>query len=255
MMKSIQAHILVAEDSPTQAERLQQLLESTGYEVAVVSNGQQALMYLEQHSPSLILSDILMPEMDGYQLCRTLKSNPQWCDIPVILLTTLSEPEDIVKGLECGADNFILKPYEDENLLNRIEYALLNRRMKDQSRARMGLEINLYGKNYHLASDRLQILNLLLATYESALQKSRELEKANRELREATETIRTLKKLIPICAGCKKIRDDLGYWHQLESFLHTHADFNFTHGLCPTCAQKTVKELEAFKRSRNNGQD
>src|SRR6185503_16287206 len=118
--------ILVVEDSPTQAERLRYILEQHNYSVSVAQNGKQALTLLSQHKPTLVISDIMMPEVDGYQLCQQIKTNESLKDIPVILLTSLSDPKDVIRGLECRADNFITKPYDEEYLLSRIHYILAN---------------------------------------------------------------------------------------------------------------------------------
>lgn len=104
--------VLIVEDNPTQAFLLQRLLKKSGYTVSVACNGVEALAHLQENIPSLVISDILMPEMDGYELCRKIKTQDGLKRIPVMLLTQLSEPKDIIKGLECGADNFVTKPYD-----------------------------------------------------------------------------------------------------------------------------------------------
>src|SRR3990170_9014172 len=118
--------ILVVEDSPTQAEQLKHILEQHDYSVSVANNGKEALSLINKHKPTIVISDIIMPEMDGYQLCRQIKADENLTNIPVILLTSLSDPEDIVRGLECGADNFITKPYDEKYLLSRIQYILIS---------------------------------------------------------------------------------------------------------------------------------
>ncbi|MEJ5365777.1 MAG: response regulator [Desulfosoma sp.] len=231
-------HILVVEDSLTQAVRLQGLLEHNGYRVTTAADGAEALSLLERMTPTLVISDIVMPGMDGYELCRRIKSEPKTTDIPVILVTQLSEPEDILKGLECGADNFITKPYEENFLLSRIQYILINRRLRTKVCTDMGLEVFFANRRHFITSDRIQILDLLFSTYESALQKARELERANKKLQEALETIKTLQGILPICAGCKKIRDESGEWQSLERYIGDRSEAKFSHGLCPDCAKK-----------------
>jgi signal transduction histidine kinase len=167
--------ILIVEDSPTQALQLQYILEQHNYRVSVATNGQDALACLHQHKPTIVVSDILMPEMNGYQLCQQIKTDANLADVPVILLTSLSDPRDVIKGLECGADNFIVKPYDEDFLLSRIQYILANQRVRLIERTQMGLEIFFAGQTYFITSDRLQILNLLLSTYETAVQKNRQL--------------------------------------------------------------------------------
>src|SRR6188768_2558173 len=100
--------ILVVEDSQTQAMRLQYMLERHDYRVTTVPNGREAIAAIAALRPTLVITDINMPEMDGYELCRRIKDDPELKLMPVILLTSLSDPKDILKGLECGADNFVV---------------------------------------------------------------------------------------------------------------------------------------------------
>ncbi len=120
--KNSSINILIAEDSRTQADQLGFLLEEHGFEVTIAANGKQALRAAQANKPDLIISDIVMPEMDGYELCKAIKSDEKLQDIPVILVTTLSDSQDVIRGLECGADNFIRKPYDERYLLSRINY-------------------------------------------------------------------------------------------------------------------------------------
>ena len=175
--------ILIVEDSPTQAERLKYILEKNHYPYVCAHDGREAIAVMADRLPSLVISDIVMPEMDGYHLCRHLKQDPRSQDVPVILLTSLSDPIDVVKGLECGADNFIFKPYEEDYLLSRISYILANRHLRETENTRMGVEIYFAGRRFFITSDRLQILNLLLSTYETAVERNRELAHARDDLR------------------------------------------------------------------------
>ena len=177
--------ILVAEDSATQALSLQYLLEQQGYRVTLCENGRLALAEAKRRKPTLVISDIVMPEMDGYTLCRSFKSDADLNDVPFLLVTTLNDPEDVLRGLEAGADSFILKPYDDPFLLNRVNFVLLHRRLRQTDRAEMGVEISFKGRSHFITSDRLQILNLLLSTYEAAIQRNDELRRSEEELREA----------------------------------------------------------------------
>ena len=133
--------ILIVEDSATQREQLQHLLEEHDYAVVAAINGKEALAAAQCRRPTLIISDIIMPELDGYGLCKAVKSDDKLKDIPVILLTTLADPRDILKGLECGADNFIRKPYEEKYLLSRIDYMLMNLELRKNQRMQMGVEL------------------------------------------------------------------------------------------------------------------
>ena len=174
--------ILIAEDSPTQAEQLKYLLEEQGYAVTVAANGKQALDAARARKPTLIISDVIMPEMDGYELSRQVKADPGLGNIPVILVTTLSDPQDVIRGLECRADNFILKPYDEHYLLSRLQFVLVNREMRESERMGVGVEIVFNGQKHFITADRLQILNLLLSTYDAAIQRNRELQHSQEEL-------------------------------------------------------------------------
>jgi len=175
--------ILIVEDSPTQLEQLKFILEQNGYTVEPAINGKHALEVLKNFNPALIISDILMPEMDGYTLCDNLKADSKFKDIPVMLLTSLSDPQDVIKGLQCNADNFLTKPYSEEFLLSRINYILLNQELrKKTSSSDVGMEIVFGGEKYFINSNRMQIVDLLLSTYENAILKNTELAEANKQL-------------------------------------------------------------------------
>ncbi|MBE0644829.1 MAG: response regulator [Bacteroidetes bacterium] len=181
--------ILVVEDSPTQALKLKYILEKQEYAVRLATNGREGLEAIAQRRPTLVISDVLMPEMDGYELCSHIKADDELSSIPVILLTTLSDPQDIIRGLESGADNFLNKPYSEEALLSRIKYILINMDVRTRTRTGMGIEIYFANKKHYLTSERIQIIDLLLSTYENAVEKNRELELANKKLRAVQEEI------------------------------------------------------------------
>ena len=183
------AQILIVEDSPTQAERLKYILRQQGYRFLVARNGREALAAMRESLPALVISDVVMPEMDGYQLCGHLKKDRELKRIPVILLTSLTDPVDVMKGLECGADNFIFKPYDEQALLARIAYMLANRHLSENPSTQSDVEIFFSGRKFLITSDRLQVLNLLLSTYEAAVNKNRELAAARDELRNLNENL------------------------------------------------------------------
>ena len=174
--------ILMVEDSPTQALQLQQLLEKNSFRVKVTRNGLEALSYVKDNTPGLIISDIMMPEMDGFEFCRQAKSFDHLKNIPVMLLTSLSDPEDVIKALECGADNFITKPYREESLISSIQNILISKELRKGRKSEMGIEIFFRGNKHFITSDRMQIIDLLFSTYENAILKNRELDRLNRQL-------------------------------------------------------------------------
>lgn len=179
--------IFVVEDSLTQKERLKHALEQHGYRVQAACNGVEALALLSEHKPDLIISDVAMPEMDGYQLAERIKANERLKDIPLILLTSLADPHDIVRGLLSGADNFITKPYDDAYLLSRVQYILASRELRRTERVQMGVELRLGEQRYFITSERQQILDLLISTYETAVQKNQALIKTQQELQALNE--------------------------------------------------------------------
>jgi signal transduction histidine kinase len=184
--------ILIAEDSATQSQHLQHILEQNGYRVTATANGRLALEAAQLSKPSLIISDVVMPEMNGYELCSRVKADPRLTDVPVVLVTTLSDPHDVIRGLECGADNFILKPYDAEQLLRRIQFVLVNTQMRRSEQPGMGLEIVFSGQRHFITADRLQILNLLLSTYEAAVQRNGELSLTRDTLRQTNAELQQL---------------------------------------------------------------
>ena len=189
--KKILEEILIVEDSPTQAERLRYVLEQHGYRVSTAGNGREAMDLLANHQPNLVISDILMPEADGYEVCRFVRQHRDLQNVPVILLTALSDPVDVMRALECGADNFLMKPFEENQLLERVRLFLLNRDLLKPEGVQAGLEIVFQGQKYFINADRLQILNLLLSTYEAAVEKNSQLLKAQTELQSQAEELET----------------------------------------------------------------
>lgn len=176
------AKILIVEDSPTQAQQLQYMLEQHGYEVSVAANGRIALEIMPKFKPALVISDVNMPEMDGYELSQRIKADENLRHAPIILVTTMSDPHDVIRGLECGADNFVLKPYDEDYLISRVRYALANRELHESNNAGMGVEIYFNGHRHFITADRLQILNLLLSTYDAAIQRNKELNRNHDKL-------------------------------------------------------------------------
>ncbi|CDG81686.1 hybrid sensor histidine kinase/response regulator [Janthinobacterium agaricidamnosum] len=181
-IKPDEIEILIVEDSPTQAERLRRLIQSLHYNARVAANGQLALAAIRERKPHLVLSDIVMPEMNGYDLCRAIKSDATLRDIPVILVTSLNDPKDIIRGIECGADNFIRKPYAEDYLLNRISHMLMNQKLRKNQNVEIGIALYLGDQKHFINAERQQILDLLISTYEQAVQVNGELQARERQV-------------------------------------------------------------------------
>jgi PAS domain S-box-containing protein len=175
-------HILVVEDSLTQAVKLEYILMDRGFQVSLVSSGEKALEMMALKEIDLVVSDVVMPGMDGYELCEKIRENVRYRDVPVILLTSLSEPGDIIKGLKSGATNFVTKPYDEEFLLSRIESVLKNKYFESGNSAVQKVDFEFQGEKHELKADFSQVFHLLLATYENTLLQSRQLDVANRKL-------------------------------------------------------------------------
>jgi diguanylate cyclase (GGDEF)-like protein len=115
------AHILIVDDTPKNIQLLGTVLKNIGYKIIVATNGLQALGLLEKIKPDLILLDVMMPELDGYETCKRIKATEKLKDIPIIFLTAKTQPEDIVKGFELGAVDYIIKPFNSSELLARVK--------------------------------------------------------------------------------------------------------------------------------------
>ena len=184
--------VLIVEDSATQAEQLKYLLDEDGYSAIVASDAKRALVLARKHKPSLIMSDIVMPEMDGYTLCKMVKADSELKDIPVVLLTSLTGAEEVLKALQCGADNFVRKPFDHNRLLKLIEYMLTNRELRRSGKMQVGLEIEIGGERHFITSERHQILDLLISTFLDAIQLNGELQAREKELARSYQTLKAL---------------------------------------------------------------
>lgn len=177
-----ESHILVVEDSLTQAVKLEFLLNSKGFHVSLAATGEQALEILRQKEIDLVISDVIMPGMDGYELCEKIRSTVRFSSVPVILLTSLSDPGDIVKGLKSGATNFVTKPYDEDFLFDRIRSVLDSGSFDGEQPVAQEVNFEFHGEKHVLKADFSQVFHLLLATYENTLLQSRQLDAAHRKL-------------------------------------------------------------------------
>ncbi len=184
--------ILIVEDSPTQAEKLRFLLERQAYRVLFARDGKQALAILKETRPDLVISDIIMPEMNGFELCRRIKTDENTRLIPVVLLTSLSDLQDVVESLACGADSFMTKPYSEDYLLKHVEQTVTNQPEVLSNRAGVEVEILLMDTNHVITAEPQQMLNLLLSTYEAAVHRNTELVQTQNELSSLNEHLEDL---------------------------------------------------------------
>jgi diguanylate cyclase (GGDEF)-like protein len=186
------AEILVVEDSATQAEELKYVLEQQGYRVTLARDGRQALACLTGYRPTLVISDINMPEMNGYELCQRLKANENTRPIPVILLTALSDVEDLFQALACGADSFITKPYSGESLLEHVQHMLTESPRRALGQAGAEVEIALAGQPRLITADPQRMISLLISAFEAAFRRNFALTQSQAALQALNDQLETL---------------------------------------------------------------
>jgi DNA-binding response OmpR family regulator len=178
------ARVLAVEDSATQAAALAILLEDAGYEVVIARSGERALELVQRERFDVVLSDVLMPGVSGFEVCRRIKNELGHPELPVVLLTSLTDPLDIVRGLECGADNYVTKPYEPTRLLARLATVL----RENVDRARHGarglpVQVSFQGVTFSIGADKEHIVELLVSSYEDLVRTSEAVRDAERRAR------------------------------------------------------------------------
>ncbi len=174
--------ILVVEDSATQAAALEHLLTTEGFSVRIARSGELALAQLARERSDLVLSDVVMPGMDGYELCRRIKATAASADTPVVLLTSLNDPLAIVRGLACGADHYVTKPYQPAWLLTRLR-AVLARTSGEHVSPPEEISVELLGTRFAIRATKEQILELLVSSYSDLVRTSEVVRDAERRAR------------------------------------------------------------------------
>ena len=198
--------VLIAEDSRMQAKILQKRLMDAGHTVRWAENGSLALDMARERRPDIIISDIEMPVATGYDFCKAAKADPALRSVPFILLSTLSDSVDIIRGLDAGADNYVTKPYEPDYLLGRMAALLATPLADEDESASATLEVSLAGQTFKVKAGRQQVLNLLVSTFENAVAKNKELVVANQDLSVARDSLeRSNKELVTLNAEISRI--------------------------------------------------
>lgn len=174
--------ILLLAGSLTQADTLKDILEPKNYHLTIAHHSREALDQIRQKRPVLIISEVISPEMDGYKLCQSIKTDNSLKDILVVLLIDPADPRDIIKGLEVGADDFIIKPYDERILLDKLEDLLLNLAKNKTRSPEAEIEIFFRGEKYLLRYDFHRIFDVLLSGFKTFIQNNRELSKVRDEL-------------------------------------------------------------------------
>lgn len=202
----MELNVLVVDDKEVNLISTEALLEELKCNVIKASSGSKALKLLLEKKVALILMDVNMPEMDGFETAELIRGNDRMKNIPIIFITALNaDQRQIFNGYELGAIDFILKPIWPSILLSKVKIFL-----------------NIKTKEFQL----METLNTI--------------EEKNKELEKALSEIQTLKGLLPICCNCKKIRNDKGYWENIENYFSEHTDIIFSHGLCNVCAKDWI---------------
>jgi sigma-B regulation protein RsbU (phosphoserine phosphatase) len=194
--------VLIADDDVVLRHSLRVHLERWSYHVTECVDGHHAWGALQkEQAAGLAILDWNMPGLDGPNLCRQLREVPALAAMYVILITGNQDQKDVVLGLESGADDYIKKPFDWNEL---------------RARLRIG--------------SRIVSLQHALAARVSDLQ-------------QALSDVKRLGGLLPICAYCKRIRDDGDYWKQIEQYLSEYSEAQFSHGICPQCLETHLEQL------------
>ena len=170
-----QSHVLIAEDSAVQAVLLAKILTAAGYRVDVAKDGLEALAFLAKDQPDIVISDVEMPNMDGIELCTRIKNDTKLQHLPVILVTAMSGAEDVLRGLSAGANNYVVKPYDEAYLLSRVEHELSKDGGIVRASEGRAVDVDIEGRQYHVDVPPAQIVKMLMTTYETAMNQNSQL--------------------------------------------------------------------------------
>ena len=206
-MEELPVTVLFVEDDRVTRDMVAFLMRRFVKELWVAENGAQGLELFRCHKPDIVVTDIRMPEKDGLKMSLEIKAMSPTTEI--IITTAYSEVEYLLKAIDIGIDRYVLKPVEAKDLYDAVKRSC-------------------------------EIIEL----YRVIERQRAEQEKLIVELRDALANVKTLQDLLPICASCKKIRDDSGYRQQLETYFLDHSDILFSHCLCPECAEKTMADKD-----------
>lgn len=186
------ARVLVVEDSPTQSRIIQGILSAHGYSVDIANDGPIGYEKFCSSEFDLVVSDVVMPGLSGYELCRKIKQHANGSKTPVILLTALGELKDLIDGLRSGADNFISKPVEPDYLVSRIRATLADTEHPDKDLCDPKTGTCFLDQSFIKSLDRKRILDYLVSTFDDFL-RLRE-GQSQRKFAEAQRFIRLLQQ-------------------------------------------------------------
>lgn len=211
-----QASILVVEDDQGSRVTLTALLEAEGHLVEAMETTAESLIYVINHPVDIVVSDMRLPDGSGLQILWALKNiNP---NAAFILVTGHATLETAIDAVNQGAFAYHVKPLDVDALIGSVRNALRQQRLE---------------------TDKMDLLIKVQLVNGDLEQSVAELELKNEALQEALAKVKLLSGLLPICAWCKKVRNDAGYWNEIESYISQHSEADFTHGICPGC----IKDL------------
>ncbi len=205
--ETLAVSVLYVEDEPLTRAVFARILERKVSNLYQAENGEEGLELFKMHRPDIVISDIRMPVMDGIEMARRIKTLE--CNSKIILTTAHSDASVLLNSIDAGIDKYILKPVDVEVLFSALETCaetvMLERKVQEQTREK----------------------DELIA-----------------RLQDALDNIKKLSGLLPICSSCKKIRDDKGYWNQIERYIAEHSEAEFSHGICPECVKKLYPQYK-----------
>jgi len=206
MKKKEVIRVLIAEDDYLVSETIKRTLKDIGYELAgKASDGLEAVEMACSLKPDVVLMDIKMPEIDGLEAASRIQ---ECCPVPVVVLTAHESQDFVDKASEAGVAAYLTKPPKPAEIERAVTISISRHK------------------------DLMELRRL-----------NKEIESKNKELKKAFAEIKILQGFLPICSSCKKIRDDKGYWNQIESYIRDHSEAEFTHGICPDCIKKLYPDL------------
>jgi CheY-like chemotaxis protein len=201
--------ILLVDDRPENLLALEGLLESLAVNIVKATSGNEALGLMLEHDFALVLLDVQMPVMDGFETAELMRGTEKTRQVPIIFVTAISkEKQHVFKGYEAGAVDYLFKPIVPEFLRTKV---------------RVFCELF---QQKNIIRNQLQ-----------------EIEEKNELLQKRLDEIKQLRGILPICAKCKKIRNDKGFWEMIEVYIGEHSDAEFSHGLCPECAKNLYPDF------------
>jgi DNA-binding response OmpR family regulator len=240
--------VLIVEDDPTTQMLLRLTLKDRGHQVVTCDAAEDAIPAYQSDSFAMIVLDLNLPGMDGLQYCRWVRNQPDGDRSFILIGTGRDQPQDLQQALLAGCNDFLLKPYERMKLMIRLSIAerqvaiMAERRRAEEllRRSQERLEVRVRDRTAELA----QANESLLQEIAERKKIEAEREKLIADLQAALVKVKTMRGLLPICSWCHKIRDDSGYWNQLEVFLGDHSDLDFSHSICPDCSNKFRSEFQ-----------